>query len=208
MEPSVAEFSAQSMDKASALKPEMPVQAVAEPGCKIINGRYKKIKTIGKGSFNSVSLVQDLYPNCEPRLLSQKHLDMIEKLPRDNPYQQMSYFDYDDDQPTESEEEKAIKNEMKDFDLVLPHNAVHAAKALDQADFGSKSYLALKKQLNMMYMKGGFEFTLLREVKLLQVLDHPNVVKLRDVFHDKGLLYFAIEYGSVNLSDLVASKKV
>ena len=60
----------------------------------------------------------------------------------------------------------------------------------------------------MMNMKGGFELTLLREIKLVQMLDHPNVVKLKDVFHNKGLLYFAIEYGPVCLSDLIASKKV
>ena len=49
----------------------------------------------------------------------------------------------------------------------------------------------------------GLEFTLLREIKLLQELDHPNVVKLHDVFHIKNLLYFALEYGAIDLEQLM-----
>jgi cyclin-dependent kinase 7 len=53
----------------------------------------------------------------------------------------------------------------------------------------------------------GLEFSLLREIKLLQELNHPNVVKLYDVFHLKGLLFYALEYGAVDLGDLIMKEK-
>jgi len=34
-------------------------------------------------------------------------------------------------------------------------------------------------------------------------LDHPNVIKLHDVFHLKGLLFYALEYGAVDLGKLI-----
>ena len=49
----------------------------------------------------------------------------------------------------------------------------------------------------------GLDFTLLREIKLLQELDHPNVIKLHDVFHLKGLLFYALEYGAIDLAKLI-----
>jgi cyclin-dependent kinase 7 len=53
----------------------------------------------------------------------------------------------------------------------------------------------------------GLEFSLLREIKLLQELNHPNIVKLHDVFHLNGLLYFALEYGAVDLGDLIQKER-
>lgn len=49
----------------------------------------------------------------------------------------------------------------------------------------------------------GLEFTLLREIKLLQELDHVNIVKLHDVFHIQNLLYFALEYGALDVEELI-----
>ena len=53
----------------------------------------------------------------------------------------------------------------------------------------------------------GLNFSLLREIKLLQELNHPNIVKLHDVFHLKNLLYFALEYGPVDLEDLMFKER-
>jgi len=36
----------------------------------------------------------------------------------------------------------------------------------------------------------------------LKELNHPNIVKLYDVFHLKGRLYYALEFGPTNLSNL------
>jgi cyclin-dependent kinase 7 len=54
-----------------------------------------------------------------------------------------------------------------------------------------------------MFDLNGLNFSLLREIKLLQELNHPNIVKLHDVFYLKNLLYFALEYGPVDLEDLM-----
>lgn len=55
---------------------------------KIFNDRYKKVKKLGEGSFNIVSLAEDLYPEGKRRMLSQEFLDLISQLPSSdlNPY--------------------------------------------------------------------------------------------------------------------------
>jgi cyclin-dependent kinase 7 len=53
----------------------------------------------------------------------------------------------------------------------------------------------------------GLEFSLLREIKLLQELNHPNVIKLLDVFYLNGLLYYVLEYGAVDLGDLLFKER-
>jgi len=47
------------------------------------------------------------------------------------------------------------------------------------------------------------DLAILRELKLLQGLDHPNIVKLNDIFHQKGLLHYALEFGPIELSDFI-----
>lgn len=53
----------------------------------------------------------------------------------------------------------------------------------------------------------GIEFFLLREIKLLQELNHPNIVKLLDVFHLNGMLYFTLEYGPIDLENLIINQR-
>ena len=53
----------------------------------------------------------------------------------------------------------------------------------------------------------GLDYSLLREIKLLQELNHPNIVKLYDVFHLKGLLFYALEYGELDFEDLLFKDK-
>ena len=65
--------------------------------------------------------------------------------------------------------------------------------------------VAIKKQLKPQRPENGIEFTLIREIKILQEMDHPNIVKMLDVFQLKGLLYFALEFCPVDLGELVRS---
>jgi len=81
---------------------DMLVRAEPENEKKLLNGRYRKIKKLGAGSYNVVYLAEDLLPDGKNRLLSKHHREMISKIPESmlNPYRQAqhSYFDYDDDQ--------------------------------------------------------------------------------------------------------------
>ena len=72
--------------------------------------------------------------------------------------------------------------------------------------------VAIKKQKVMIGEKKkeeeeGVHFSLLREIKLLKELSHPNIVKLYDVFHLKGRLYYALEFAPTNLYNLTIQAK-
>ena len=53
----------------------------------------------------------------------------------------------------------------------------------------------------------GIALSLLREIRLLQTLHHPNIVSLLDIYHKKGLLYFVLEWAPVTLIDLINDKE-
>lgn len=42
-----------------------------------------------------------------------------------------------------------------------------------------------------------------REVKLLKMLKHPNVVELREAFRKKGIIYLVFEYVQNNLLEVL-----
>lgn len=54
-------------------------------------------------------------------------------------------------------------------------------------------YVALKK-IRLEVEDEGIPSTALREISLLRELDHPNIVKLRDVEHSEGRLYLVFEW--------------
>ena len=85
---------------------------------------------------------------------------------------------------------------------MLPDNDMFDAKPEDAAVLNNETLVAIKKQKVVMGLDG-IQWSLLREIKLLQELDHPNIVKLHDVFHLKNLLFFALEYGPIDLSHLM-----
>ena len=85
---------------------------------------------------------------------------------------------------------------------MLPDNDMFDASPQDAAVLNNDNLVAVKKQKIVMGLDG-LEFSLLREIKLLQELDHPNIVKLHDVFHLKNLLFFALEYGPIDMYNLM-----
>lgn len=85
---------------------------------------------------------------------------------------------------------------------MLPDNDMFDANEQDAAVLNNDNLVAIKKQKIVMGLDG-LEFSLLREIKLLQELDHPNIVKLHDVFHLKNLLFFALEYGPIDMQNLM-----
>lgn len=112
-----------------------------------------------------------------------------------------SYFD---DQKPEDQIDPVIQKELNDNSKILPENHIFEAKEGESSV--TPSLVAIKKQKNILDLNG-LNYSLLREIKLLQELDHPNIVKLHDVFHLKGLLFFALEYGRVDFGELMFSEK-
>ena len=88
----------------------------------------------------------------------------------------------------------------------MPDNEAFKDKADLEEKRATKCLVAIKKQRQISSLDG-LEWSLLREIKLLQELKHDNIVKLRDVFHNKNLIYFALEYGPIDLGKLIINKK-
>ena len=65
-------------------------------------------------------------------------------------------------------------------------------------------YYALKK-VRMANEADGFPVTSLREIKLLQKLDHPNIVQLREVSvgYKQNSVFLVFDYYERDLADLV-----
>ncbi len=122
-----------------------------------------------------------------------------------------SYFDeYDED--GNKKEDNAIPTELKEElsnnQAILPENTMFEGKINEEEKeaVAPKIFVAIKKQKDIIDLNG-LNFSLLREIKLLQELNHPNIVKLHDVFHLKNLLYFALEYGPIDLEVLMFKER-
>ena len=110
---------------------------------------------------------------------------------------------YYDDDKKENEIDPAVKKELTNNENLLPdNNQFEGQEAAEE-----RRLVAIKKQKNVQGLDHGLEFSLLREIKLLQELNHPNIVKLYDVFHLKGLLFYALEYGAIDLGDLIIKER-
>ena len=92
------EFTAEQVEKINAVAQksmgggwsddEKPQVKIEKKEGKLLNGRYKKIKKLGQGSYNVVYLAEDLLPQGKARLLAANHLEMIGKISEKivNPY--------------------------------------------------------------------------------------------------------------------------
>lgn len=58
--------------------------------------------------------------------------------------------------------------------------------------------MALKK-IKLEHADEGIPSTAMREIALLQELNHPNIVKLKDIAHGENKLYLIFEYASLDL---------
>lgn len=73
-------------------------------------------------------------------------------------------------------------------------------------------YVALKKLLvdvrRVDQQHSGIDFTSIREIKILKAIDHPNIVKLKDVFVENDNIYLAMECLVCDLAKLIDDEKV
>ena len=58
-----------------------------------------KVKKLGQGSFNTVYLAEDLFPDGQNRILTKDQLELIGKIPESelNPYRKAQYFMEDEE---------------------------------------------------------------------------------------------------------------
>ncbi|KAJ1919505.1 kinase subunit of RNA polymerase II carboxy-terminal domain kinase I [Mycoemilia scoparia] len=64
------------------------------------------------------------------------------------------------------------------------------------------AFVALKR-IRMETEREGFPITAMREIRLLQSMHHPNIVKLHEVIHSEGAVFMVMEYMDYDLSGLL-----
>lgn len=80
-------------------------------------------------------------------------------------------------------------------------------KVYKARNVGDGSLVALKR-IRMEQEKDGFPVTSMREIKLLQALHHPNVVRLREMMVSKGSVYMVLEYMNHDLTGILSHPEV
>ncbi|KAJ3541919.1 hypothetical protein NMY22_g3701 [Coprinellus aureogranulatus] len=70
----------------------------------------------------------------------------------------------------------------------------------------SKMYVALKR-IRMETEKDGFPVTAMREIKLLQSLKHPNVVRLHEMMVSNGSVFMVFEYMDHDLTGILSQSQ-
>lgn len=79
------------------------------------------------------------------------------------------------------------------------YGIVYKAKNKESGDIGNPRAYLLKKIVAIKKFKESDEDeiakkTIMREVKMLRMLKHPNIVLLKEAFKRKGRLYLVFEY--------------
>ncbi|GMK54777.1 hypothetical protein CspeluHIS016_0113630 [Cutaneotrichosporon spelunceum] len=72
---------------------------------------------------------------------------------------------------------------------------------------GSGTLVALKR-IRMEQERDGFPVTSMREIKLLQALDHPNIVRLMEMMVSHNSVYMVLEYMNHDLTGILSHPEV
>ncbi|KLT42273.1 Pkinase-domain-containing protein, partial [Cutaneotrichosporon oleaginosum] len=72
---------------------------------------------------------------------------------------------------------------------------------------GSGALVALKR-IRMEQEREGFPVTSMREIKLLQALDHPNIVRLMEMMVSHNSVYMVLEYMNHDLTGILSHPEV
>lgn len=74
---------------------------------------------------------------------------------------------------------------------------------LYKAVSNDRYHLVALKRIRMEGEKDGFPVTAMREIKLLQALNHPNIIKLHEMLVDKGSVYMVLDYMEHDLTGVL-----
>jgi serine/threonine protein kinase len=95
--------------------------------------------------------------------------------------------------------------EMKNFQVLEQVGEGTYGKVYKAIDAGDKKMVAMK-MIRMENEHQGFPITCLREIKNLQQLDHPNIIKLHDVTFDaRHRTYLVFEFMNHDLLGLMSN---
>lgn len=75
-----------------------------------------------------------------------------------------------------------------------------------------EKYVALKRLMTdvgyaLKQEKYGLDFSSIREIKILKETNHPNIIRLRDVYIENKSIFLAMDYMVCDLARLLSDKK-
>jgi len=78
---------------------------------------------------------------------------------------------------------------------------------LDESKEKEKHYVAIKK-IRLRNSREGISIEAIREIKLLQELDHPHILKVLDVFSGPNNMNVVLEYMTMDLEHIIKAKEI
>ena len=163
----------------------------------LLNGRYQKVGTLGTGSYGTVYKAIDTKATAGSRTIDPKYMELFTKHEKD--IEMM-----DEMAPSERE---ALIGSLSKHELLLPENGKFEEgenKAPNEEEKGDDKLVAIKKfKMNAHCEREGIPFNALREIKLLQELNHPNIIKLSDAFYINRSMFIALEIMEGDLGEVV-----
>eukprot|EP00347_Sterkiella_histriomuscorum_P013854 403363111 len=189
-----------------------PSQQQQYPASELLNGRYKKVKRLGEGSYGTVFLAIDTKPQGIKRKIDPKYLQLLEKVadkPKNDYEEYNQQQDKDGDTQMKDEEQKQALQVLENKQVLFNQNEAFEGVQIQAQDGNQEQLVAIKKfKLNSFNERNGIPFTALREIKILQELNHPNIIGLYDVFYIQKTIFLALEYMPHEFTNLIRDQTI
>jgi len=102
---------------------------------------------------------------------------------------------------------KAEAKRRHEFEEPVEHGKRKHAREASETPEGGTKFVAIKK-IRMKNSSEGLSIDAIREIKLLQELEHPNVMKVLDIFNHEQNINIVMPFMDTDLSDVVNSDVV